>query len=276
MSVFGWLAVGAAVAFWSPIRWVPGRRTAGLARQGRLARAIVPTRSRLRPPLSASTFGLGCCAACAGTGALLGGVALGIAAAAIAATVAALVSSTLARRRDARRRRGLLTAVRLLVAELEAGSRPGSALAAAAAVVAAADHAAAFAAAASSAAAGGEVADVLLGSGADLEPLAHAWRLGARSGAPMADVLDRVAADLADHEQQQRAVAVALAGPQSSGALLAVLPVVGITLGAAMGVRPLAFLLTAPDGRVLCCIGVLLDAAGVLWTQRLVRRAQRA
>ena len=276
MTALAWLALAAAVAV-LPLPSLAGRRAIGLARRGRLATVVVPTRRRLRPRLPASTIGPTWCAACAATGGALGGVALGVAAAVVAVTVAALVSSALARRRDARRQRGLLTAVRLLVAEFDAGSRPGAALGAAAAVAVAPDHAAALAAAASAATAGGDVADAVLTSGAaDLEPLAHAWRVGSLTGAPMADVLGRVAADLADHERQQQAVAVALAGPRSSGALLAGLPVVGIALGAAMGARPLAFLLGAPGGRALCCIGVLLDAAGVLWTKRLMQRAQRA
>jgi tight adherence protein B len=100
--------------------------------------------------------------------------------------------------------------------------------------------------------------------------------VAAESGAPLADVLGRVAADLADHEQQQRSVAVALAGPRSSAALLAGLPVIGVALGAAMGARPLGFLFGTPPGRLVCCAGALLDAAGVIWTQRLMLRAERA
>jgi len=202
-------------------------------------------------------------------------MALGVAAAGGAATSARLVSCALSRRRDMRRRRSLLSAIRLLVAELEAGSRPGRALAGAAAV--APHHLAALSAAASTAEEGGDVAEALLSSdAADLSPLAHAWRVGTLSGAPIADVLARVADGLVDHEHQHRAVAVALAGPRSSGALLAVLPVVGIGLGAAMGAHPLAVLLGTPGGRLLCCVGVLLDAAGLLWTQRLIQAAQRA
>jgi tight adherence protein B len=186
-----------------------------------------------------------------------------------------LISAALARRHESRRRRGLLASIRLVVAELSAGSRPDAALGAAAAVTP--EHAVAFAAAARSAAVGGDVADALLTSAAgDLEPLAHAWRVAERSGAPLADVLGRVAADLADHEQQQRSVAVALSGPRSSAALLTGLPVVGIALGAAMGARPLAFLLGTRDGRLVCCVGAVLDAAGVLWTQRMMQQAQRA
>jgi tight adherence protein B len=269
-----WLALAAAAAL-VPLPSTAWRRALGLSRRGRLATVPVnvPRLVRSRPPPSA--LGLFCCAVAAGAGYAAGGTALGVAAALVAITAALLISSALARRHDSRRRRGLLAAIRLVVAELSAGSRPDAALRAAAAT--APDHALAFAAAASSAGAGGDVADVLLSSARlDLEPLAHAWRVAERCGAPLADVLDRVAADLADQEQQQRSVAVALAGPRSSAALLAGLPVVGIALGAAMGARPLAFLFGTPHGRLACCAGAVLDAAGVLWTQWLMQRAQRA
>jgi tight adherence protein B len=45
-------------------------------------------------------------------------------------------------------------------------------------------------------------------------------------------------------------------------------------MGMAMGARPLAFLIGSNAGRVVCCAGVLLDAAGVLWLRGLLRRAE--
>ena len=75
---------------------------------------------------------------------------------------------------------------------------------------------------------------------------------------------------------QRRTVAIALAGPRASAALLTALPLLGIALGAAMGARPWAVLLGMPAGRVLSCVGVLLDAVGVLWMRRILTRAQRS
>jgi tight adherence protein B len=87
-------------------------------------------------------------------------------------------------------------------------------------------------------------------------------------------VLTHLAHDLAAVAEQRRAVAVALSGPRSSAAVLTGLPVLGIALGAAMGARPLPFLFGAGPGRAVCAAGVVLDAAGVLWMRRIVRRAQ--
>jgi tight adherence protein B len=294
MTALTWLAMASALAL-VPLPSVAWRRALGLSRRGRLAR--VPVNRPLRPQTwrslrsrqswrswPPSAVGLVGCGASAGAGYIAGGPALAVAAAVVAATAALLIASALARRHESRRRQGLLAAVRLVVAELSAGSRPDAALGAAAAAAdhaaadhgAAADHAAAFAVAAATAGAGGDAADALLtATSGDLAPFGHAWRVAQSSGAPLADVLGRVAADLADQEQQQRSVGVALAGPRSSAALLAGLPVVGIALGAAMGARPLAFLLGTPQGRLVCCAGAVLDAAGVLWTQWLIQRAQR-
>jgi tight adherence protein B len=273
MTALTWLALAGGVGL-VPLPSAANRRAIGLARRGRLAAILPPARParrRLRPATITLLSGMACAAAAG----VLGGVALGFAAAAVAVTVAWLASCGATRRRGLRCRQGLLTALRLVVAELEAGGRPACALDAGAAV--APCHAEVLTAAASAAAAGDDVSEVLVSSGAaELQPLAHAWRLSALTGAPLADVLGRVAADLADRDRQRHAVTVALAGPRSSGALLAGLPVIGIALGAAMGARPLAFLFGAPTGRLVCCAGVLLDAAGLLWTQRLMQRAQCA
>jgi tight adherence protein B len=267
-----WVALATAIGV-VPLPSVAGLRVVGLADRGRLAPITTATPRSARVRLRAVTVGRLACVAAAVGGGVLGGVALGVAAALASATVTVVMSANLDRRREARRRRAVLTATRLLVAELEAGSAPDAALRAAAEV--APEYGLAFAAAGAAAEAGMDVADALLGSDAALAPLAHAWRVAAVTGSPMADVLARVASDLADDEDQQRAVAVALAGPRSSAALLAGLPLVGIALGAAMGAHPLTFLLGSPGGRVCCCIGVALDAAGVLWTQRLMHRAQQ-
>ena len=271
MTVLAWLALAAAFALF-PVPSLAGARAAAMARRGRLSAVVMPRWVPARSVPSAARTGPLATVACAAGAGVFGGVALALAAGVVAATLSAVVRSSLAQRRDTRRRRDRLAALQLLVAELEAGSRPDAALAAAAAL--APDEAASLTAA--SAASGADIADVLACGSPELAPLAHAWRVAARTGAPLADVIGRVAADLALHDRQQQAVAVALAGPRSSAALLAGLPAAGIALGAAMGAHPVAVLLGTPGGRLLCCVGVVLDAAGVFWTQRLMLRAQRA
>ncbi len=115
----------------------------------------------------------------------------------------------------------------------------------------------------------------MLGEDPNTRPIGLAWQLGEDTGAALAGVLGRVATDLADVDEQRRTVAVALAGPRASAGLLTALPLVGIGLGAAMGARPWEFLFGPPAGRVVCCVGVVLDAAGVFWIRRILSRAER-
>jgi tight adherence protein B len=186
-----------------------------------------------------------------------------------AATLARLVLVAL-RRRTARRREAELTsAVRLIAAELESGSRPSAAFTAAAG--ASPTWRTEFTAAATACHAGHDPpfeADELRGLG-------DAWRVADSAGAPLAAVVRRVADDLAGRVEQRQAVAAAVAGARSSAALLAGLPVLGLLLGAAMQAHPLEVLLTTRAGQLVCLCGVAFDAAGVLWTQRLAASAER-
>lgn len=194
--------------------------------------------------------------------------------AAIVLAVGGVLVGDVRRGRAATARLGeLRAAVGLLESELQAGTAPPRAL------LAAAEHsprlAFALAPAADAALCGGDAVGVLTGSGdADLRRLGVAWRVGEATGIPLADVLATLGSDLRSAAEQRRAVSVAVAGPQASAALLCVLPVLGIGLGIAMGARPLPLLFATPAGQVLMCVGLLLDAAGVLWVRRILRRAQ--
>ena len=272
MSVIGWLALAVGLVL-VPTRSPAQARLTALRRSARVA-PDDPTGRASRPRLDAVPWVAAAGAVAASTVALVSGPALGVATAAVALLVGALVAVRQSQRRADRRSRGALAVLRLLVAELEAGARPCDALSAAAS--ASPDLAAGLGAAADASAAGGDAGGVLIDVGADdLRPLGHAWRVASEAGAPLADVLGRMATDRAAEQAQTHAVATALAGPRSTAALLAVLPIVGIGLGWAMGAQPLTVLFESSTGRLVCCAGCVLDAAGVLWTLALIRRAQR-
>jgi tight adherence protein B len=192
------------------------------------------------------------------------------------ATAAAIVLATAAARwRQSAGRRAALTvertradAIGLAVAELRAGSRPGRALRAAAVI----DPGGGWHAAADALTADADPAEVLMHS-RGLAGVGHAWRVAAQTGAPLADVLDRIAVDAAGTVAHRRAVRGALAGAHASATVLAALPLLGLALGSAMGLHPLETLLHTKPGHLLCCLGALLEAAGVLWTARIVTRA---
>jgi tight adherence protein B len=273
MSWAVWFALAAALVL-LPVR------TPALARLGPLTsgeRLVLPDRPPRRSVPSGVPRGA---LATAGGGAIVlavlvsGGPALAAAAAALLGLTAVLLRDLLRRREHAARQRDLLASVQALVAEFESGAGPPAALEAAA--DAGPRVRADFAAAAAVAARGGAAADLLCaGDDAALRAVGQAWRLGDDTGAPLAGVLGRVAADLAAAQEQRRTVTIALAGPRSSAAVLSGLPLLGIGLGVAMGARPLPFLFTTAPGRLLCCLGVLLDVAGVLWMRRLIRRAEQ-
>lgn len=103
-----------------------------------------------------------------------------------------------------------------------------------------------------------------------------AARLSHELGAPPAAVLDAVLAGAeADSEADGRRRA-ALAAPRASARVLAWLPALGLLLGLAMGVDPVAVLLDGGAGTVALLTGVTSSALGTLWTRRLVAAAERA
>lgn len=95
------------------------------------------------------------------------------------------------------------------------------------------------------------------------------------SGAPVAGVLERLAATL---EAEQDAAALretALAGPRATVRLLNWLPFLGLALGIFMGVDPLAVLLGGPRGWMLLAAGLVLVLAGRAWSARMIAAAAR-
>lgn len=126
---------------------------------------------------------------------------------------------------------------------------------------------------------GGDVAEALRAvatrpGARGLDAVAAAWEVAARSGAALADVLDRVA-DALRHDQEARAeVTASLAAPRATAKMLAVLPVFGLGLGASMGAQPLGFLLGSPVGLGCLSAGLVLALSGLLWVERLADAAE--
>jgi tight adherence protein B len=208
-------------------------------------------------------------------GAVLGPVA-GVLAA--AATVA-LRRSAVARAAAADRRRErarALDALSLLGAELRSGRPPFEALAAAADLATGPSRGALLAAAAS-ARLGGDVAGALDAPGSAvpevLRGLAACWQVCSAVGGGLAASVERLEDGLRAAEEQRRTVEAELAGPTATAGLLAVLPLAGIGLAAALGAHPLRVLLHTPAGGVCVFGGLVLDGLGLLWARRLVAAA---
>jgi tight adherence protein B len=106
--------------------------------------------------------------------------------------------------------------------------------------------------------------------------LAACFDIAEASGCPLADVLARFAAQLEVEDDADAARQTALAGPKATVSLLTWLPVMGLGLGMALGVDPLAMLFGTPLGMAALAAGVALTIAGRVWSARLVHAASGA
>ncbi|WP_253691273.1 hypothetical protein [Cellulosimicrobium protaetiae] len=113
-----------------------------------------------------------------------------------------------------------------------------------------------------------------VGGLATAHALAAACRLAVEVGAPLASVLDEVAASVAADAEARAERDAALAGPRTTARVLLWLPAVGVLLGYVLGADPLG---TATDGGLGTAgvlLGLLLLLAGRAWSSRLVERAR--
>jgi tight adherence protein B len=209
--------------------------------------------------------------------AVLLGPVLGLLCAVGALVVTRVAAGRVRRRAEAAERAGAVEACAALSAELRAGRDPADALAAAAAVATGPSQRS-LRAAAAAARLGGDVPSALCAeSGSEvahvLRALAACWTVCATSGSGLAAAVERLEEGLRGEQAQRRAVDGELAGPRATAALLAVLPAFGLLLAAGLGADPLHVLLETPLGLVCLTLGLALDGLGVLWTDRLVRRA---
>ncbi|MFJ5861079.1 hypothetical protein ACIQCM_06630 [Pseudarthrobacter sp. NPDC092439] len=106
--------------------------------------------------------------------------------------------------------------------------------------------------------------------------LAACFDIAEASGCPLAGVLTRFAAQLEAEDDADAARGTALAGPKATVGLLTWLPVLGLGLGAALGVDPLAVLLGTPLGLGALAAGAALTVAGRVWSAKLVATAAAA
>ncbi|GAA0676373.1 type II secretion system F family protein [Kitasatospora atroaurantiaca] len=104
--------------------------------------------------------------------------------------------------------------------------------------------------------------------------VAACWEVTAGSGTGLAAGLDQLAEALRAERALTEEIAGELAAPRTTIAVLAALPLIGLLLGAALGAEPVHVLLHTPAGLVCLLVGALLEAAGLVWTARIVRAAE--
>lgn len=160
-----------------------------------------------------------------------------------------------------------------IVAELGAGIPPARAL----------SHVAAdwpvLAPAARTADLGGDVTDALrtlahLPGRAAFAQIGAAWEVSISSGAGLAGVLERLAAALRADDEARQEVTASLGAPRATARVLAVLPLLGLALGAGVGGDPLAVLLGSLLGAGCLIIGSALALAGLFWVEHIADAAE--
>ncbi|MFE9722390.1 type II secretion system F family protein [Streptomyces sp. NPDC005794] len=280
MHVPAWVMAGCAgVAGGLAVARDPGARRARVLTARRRAARWGPTgRAMARTLLDGRREWL--CAPVAALLAALGESVLPLLAGAVAVP---LVKRWLRQRARRREREEAAHAVTRLcgavVGELRAGREPGQAL------LAAARDAGALGAAESAVLAaarfGGDVPGALRQAAAEpgldgLAGMAACWRVAVNGGAGLAAGLARLESALRGERRRREALRAQLAGAWSTVAVLALLPVVGLGLGAALGADPLGVLLHSPGGLACLVTGGLLEAAGLFWASRIVRAGEAA
>jgi tight adherence protein B len=172
--------------------------------------------------------------------------------------------------------RALESALDVLVGELRAGAHPVAAFGVAA-MEADGTVGASFRAVAARAILGADVGAGLRSAGASSarpaqwERLAVCWELAQSHGLAIATLMRAAQSDIVERVRFSARVNAGMAGARATAAMLAGLPVVGIALGELIGAQPIRFLVGT--GGWLLLVGVVLACVGLLWSDRIIRRA---
>ncbi|MGQ3383952.1 type II secretion system F family protein [Glutamicibacter sp. TV12E] len=95
-------------------------------------------------------------------------------------------------------------------------------------------------------------------------------QISQRSGATLAEVLERLAEDLESASVAQQSFDAAMAGPRATRKLLTWLPLVGFGFGLLVGIDVLGTLLSSWAAQLSVAIGAALWIANRVWCQRLM------
>ncbi|WP_415948414.1 type II secretion system F family protein [Streptomyces sp. KLOTTS4A1] len=193
--------------------------------------------------------------------------------------VGRLLRSRRARREQEARAEQVIALCAGLASEVRGGRQPASALFLAAREAGGLGAAGADSAVLAAARFGGDVPGALreaarAGGAEGLAGLAACWQVAVGSGAGLAEGLDRLEAALRAQRDQQAELRTKLAPARATAVMLAVLPVLGLLMGTALGADPLGILLHTPAGLGCLLVGGVLEAAGLWWTGRIVRKAE--
>ncbi|WP_283139770.1 type II secretion system F family protein [Rhizohabitans arisaemae] len=123
---------------------------------------------------------------------------------------------------------------------------------------------------------GGDIPDALRAAlpGLDgVRELAACWQVSIVAGGTLAPLVENVARTLRDSEAHRQQITAELAGARATARLLAILPIIGMSLGVAMGMEPFSYLFGTLPGLICLVIGIGLNLVGLAWVRRLVKAA---
>lgn len=106
--------------------------------------------------------------------------------------------------------------------------------------------------------------------------LRTACRLAYHNGAPLASILDAVAAGLDEAEAAEEARRIASQGARTSTRILLALPLLAVCAGEAIGAHPLQRFLDGSGGTMLGVLGLSFLLAARIVSARLIARAAQA
>lgn len=162
-----------------------------------------------------------------------------------------------------------------MAGELAAGSPPNSAV-----MRVGAEHHALLAHSVAAARCGGDVAAALDRDGRRgaliLRDAAVAWRVGATTGTGLCAALRTLVRAARDAEDVRTALEGQLAAPRATARTMALLPVIGLGLGALLGADPFDWLLGSVPGLLCLAAAVAFTVLGVAWMNRIASRVEAA
>lgn len=112
--------------------------------------------------------------------------------------------------------------------------------------------------------------------GNQFRQLAACWHIGSEQGAGLATGVERLALSVQSQFELRSVLHSELAAPRATARMLALLPIVGISMGYLLGADPVAWFLGSSVGGVVLVSAVALTLLGFGWTRRIVSRVERA
>ncbi len=106
--------------------------------------------------------------------------------------------------------------------------------------------------------------------------VAAALRVADDTGAPLADLLDRLETDARTLARARATATAQASGAQATAWLLAALPAAGIALGTGVGADPMGVLLRTPLGAACAGGAMTFQMLGLAWTERLANSIKDA